>query len=148
MVLEIHQEISQALDSRRGPLAEAITARQYELVPELAERYGERGRRHCLKDAEYHLSYLADAIASASPSLFADYVDWAQVMLASRGIPAGDLARNLAPHRGGRLGPRRPGGGRAGPPAGGGEPAVIAAESLHFAVTLPEKGLEGAWPRS
>ena len=95
MVLEIHQEISQALDSRCGFLAEAITARQYELMPELAERYGERGRRHCLKDAEYHLSYLADSIASASPSLFADYVDWAQVMLASRGIPAGDLARNL-----------------------------------------------------
>jgi methanogenic corrinoid protein MtbC1 len=96
MVLEIHQEISQALDSRRGSLAEAITARQYELLPDLAERYGERGRRHCLRDAEYHLSYLADSIASASPSLFADYVDWAQVMLASRGIPAGDLARNLA----------------------------------------------------
>ena len=95
MVLEIHQEVSQTLDSRRGSLAEAITARQYELAPELAERYGERGRRHCLKDAEYHLSYLADAIASGSPSLFSDYVDWAQVMLASRGIPAGDLARNL-----------------------------------------------------
>jgi methanogenic corrinoid protein MtbC1 len=95
MVLELHQEISQALDVRRGSLAEAMTARQYELAPELAGRYGERGRRHCLKDAEYHLSYLADAIASGSPALFSDYVDWAQVMLAARGIPAGDLARNL-----------------------------------------------------
>ncbi len=92
---ELHQEISQLLDARRGPLAEAMTARQYELAPELAQRYGERGRRHCLKDAEYHLSYLADAIAAASPSLFADYVDWAHVMLAARGIPAGDLERNL-----------------------------------------------------
>ncbi len=95
MVLELHQEVSQVLDARRGSLAEAVTARQYELTPELAERYGERGRRHCLKDAEYHLSYLADAIAATSPSLFSDYVDWAQVMLAARGIPAGDLARNL-----------------------------------------------------
>jgi len=92
---QIHHEVSQALDARRASLAEAVTARQYELAPELAERYGERGRRHCLKDAEYHLSYLADAIASGSPSLFSDYVDWAQVMLAARGIPAGDLARNL-----------------------------------------------------
>lgn len=92
---QLHLEVSQALDARRGSLAEAVTARQYELAPELAERYGERGRRHCLRDAEYHLSYLADSIASGSPSLFADYVDWAQVMLASRGIPAGDLARNL-----------------------------------------------------
>jgi methanogenic corrinoid protein MtbC1 len=89
------QEVSRALDARRRNLAEAVTERQYELRPDLAERYGERGRAHCLKDAEYHLSYLADAIASGSPALFADYVGWAKVMLATRGIPAEDLAVNL-----------------------------------------------------
>jgi methanogenic corrinoid protein MtbC1 len=92
---DLHREASQALDTRRRQLAEVVTERQYELLPGLAQRYGEGGRSHCLKDAEYHLSYLADAIATASPSLFADYVDWARVMLASRGIPAEDLARNL-----------------------------------------------------
>ena len=89
------QEVSRALDARRGELAAAVTERQFAARPELAERYGERGRHHCHKDAEYHLSYLADAVASASPALFADYVGWAQVMLAARGIPAGDLENNL-----------------------------------------------------
>lgn len=93
--VDLNLEVSRALDVRRRDLAEAVTARHYELRPELAERYGERGRAHCLQDAEYHLSYLADAIATSSPPLFADYTDWARVMLASRGIPAGDLARNL-----------------------------------------------------
>jgi methanogenic corrinoid protein MtbC1 len=92
---ELNLEVSQALDARRGALAAAVTERQFEVRPDLLARYGERGRHHCHKDAEYHLSYLADSIASASPSLFADYVDWAQVMLSARGIPAGDLASNL-----------------------------------------------------
>jgi len=92
---ELNREVSQALDARRGALAAAVTERQFEARPDLLERYGERGRHHCHKDAEYHLSYLADSIASDSPALFADYVDWARVMLSSRGIPAGDLASNL-----------------------------------------------------
>jgi methanogenic corrinoid protein MtbC1 len=92
---ELNREVSQALDARRSALAAAMTERQFEARPDLLARYGERGRHHCHKDAEYHLSYLADSIASGSPALFADYVDWARVMLAARGIPAGDLASNL-----------------------------------------------------
>jgi methanogenic corrinoid protein MtbC1 len=92
---ELNRSVSQALDTHRGALAAAVTERQFDLRPDLLARYGERGRHHCHKDAEYHLSYLADSIASDSPALFADYIDWAQVMLSARGIPAGDLAGNL-----------------------------------------------------
>jgi methanogenic corrinoid protein MtbC1 len=92
---DIHHEVSRTLDARRRLLAEALTERHYELHPDLAQRYGERGRAKCLQDAEYHLSYLADSIAGASPSLFADYIAWARVMLSTRGIPTDDLANNL-----------------------------------------------------
>ena len=88
-------ELSQALDGRRAALAEAVTERHYELQPELARRYGPAGRAKCRQDAGFHLSYLAEAIATSSPALFADYVAWAKVMLAGRRIPAEDLARNL-----------------------------------------------------
>lgn len=89
------QEFGRAIDRRRDELAEKITARHYELQPELAARYGERGRAKCLQDAHYHLSYLSEAIAASLPSLFADYVAWAKVMLEARNVPAEDLARNL-----------------------------------------------------
>ncbi|HEV2843481.1 MAG TPA: hypothetical protein VG477_01435, partial [Thermoanaerobaculia bacterium] len=95
IVQDIHNEVSRTLDARRRPLAEALTERHYELHPDLVQRYGERGRGKCLQDAEYHISYLADSIAAASPSLFADYVAWARVMLSTRGIPSDDLANNL-----------------------------------------------------
>ncbi|HEX6898111.1 MAG TPA: cobalamin-dependent protein [Thermoanaerobaculia bacterium] len=92
---DLHHAVSRTLDARRRSLAEALTERHYELRPDLARRYGERGRAKCLQDAEYHLSYLADSIAGVSPSLFADYVAWARVMLSTRGIPTEDLADNL-----------------------------------------------------
>lgn len=89
------QEVGQKINTERAALAEAVTARHYELQPELAARYGRAGREKCLEDARYHLSYLAEALRASSPALFADYVSWAKVMLSSRGIPATDLAKNL-----------------------------------------------------
>lgn len=91
----MNKTICRILDSERGALAEAITARQYEAQPELASRYGEAGRGKCLQDANYHLLYLTDAVAASSPFLFADYIGWARVMLSARGIPATDLSRNI-----------------------------------------------------
>lgn len=91
----LNTETSRAIDAQRGSLAEEMTARQYQLQPELALRYGEAGRAKCLQDAHFHLAYLAEAIAAGSPALFADYVAWAKVMLESRGIPPADLAVNL-----------------------------------------------------
>jgi methanogenic corrinoid protein MtbC1 len=95
MTGELNKEVSRAINERRNALAEAITTRQYELQPELFERYGAAGRIKCAQDAGFHLSYLAEAIGASQPSLFADYIAWAKVMLEGRGIPECDLARNL-----------------------------------------------------
>ncbi len=95
MQQEMNREAGRLIEARRGVLAEIITARQYELQPELAARYGEAGRAKCLQDAGFHLSYLTESVAAEQPSLFADYIAWAKVMLEGRGVPACDLARNL-----------------------------------------------------
>lgn len=90
-----HREILQAIDEHRKALAEEAVSRHYELQPELAVRYGPGGRAKCLQDLDYHLLYLAEAIGASSPSLFADYVEWAKVLLAGFNIPENDLAVNL-----------------------------------------------------
>ncbi len=95
MTGDFNRTVAHAIDAERSRLSEATVARQYELMPELSERYGEKGRGKCLQDAEFHLSYLAESVAASLPSLFSDYIAWAKVMLAGRGISDTDLALNL-----------------------------------------------------
>lgn len=91
----INLSVSRALDERRHRLATLITETHFQAHPELDERYGPIGRVRCHEDAGFHLSYLSEAIANNMPTLFADYVAWAKVMLAGRGVPEKDLNENL-----------------------------------------------------
>ena len=93
--LATERQAGRALADARTALAAAVTERHYALNPDLERRFGAAGREKCLQDAHYHLSYLAESLGSALPTLFADYVAWAKVMLEARGVPASDLARNL-----------------------------------------------------
>lgn len=72
-----------------------VTDLQYSRFPELEQRYGPEGKAKCLEDAVYHLSYLTTAAAVDDDSLFIDYVGWAKIMLAARGIPPDDLIAML-----------------------------------------------------
>lgn len=87
--------IYDAITSKRHEIADFMTEQQFERMPGLSERYGAIGRVRCHEDALYHLSYLADAAAVDSPSLFTDYIAWARVLLAQLNIPIDDLALNL-----------------------------------------------------
>jgi hypothetical protein len=72
-----------------------MTAAQFRQRPDLAQRYGEQGRRHCLKDAEYTLHFLASSVEFGDPRIFRDYVTWLVDLLGRRDIPATDVADNL-----------------------------------------------------
>jgi MerR family transcriptional regulator, light-induced transcriptional regulator len=76
-------------------LARAIADRHFATHPELTARYPKIGRQRCLEDARFHLQYLAIALDSNSDGMFADYIAWAKVMLATRNVPVADLADNL-----------------------------------------------------
>ena len=95
MIGQVERETSQAIMARRDPIAEVMIRQQYQRHPELAQSYGESGRRKCEQDARTHLEYLAQALAVAQPVLFSDYVGWARVMLGGRQIPVEDLVENL-----------------------------------------------------
>lgn len=79
---------------QRNLLAQKCVTRVYEMNPHL-DHYGPKGREYCLDDTLYHLSYLAEALATNSSEIFEHYAAWAKVMLEARGIPAADLALNF-----------------------------------------------------
>jgi methanogenic corrinoid protein MtbC1 len=93
---DISQQCAEALRTRQADLAGVLVERQFERHPELAARYGAIGRQRCLEDAQFHLSFLAQAVQLERAEIFGEYIAWAKVMLSRRGIPAEDLARHLA----------------------------------------------------
>jgi methanogenic corrinoid protein MtbC1 len=95
MVQDLNRQVVQALDKRRDVLAEKVVARQYELQPEIWRPHGDAGWDKSLRDAGYHLSYLAEAISAADPALFAHYVAWVKVLFAGLGFPDQVLAATL-----------------------------------------------------
>ncbi len=91
----LEKRTAEVITQLRPELASATVESEFERRQDWAERFGEAGRRHCIEDAEFHLSHMAEAITWSNPSLFEDYVAWAKVMLAQRNIPAADLETHL-----------------------------------------------------
>ena len=84
-----------ALRTGQARLAGMLVDRQLAAHPEVEARYGASGRIKCLEDAAYHITYLAEAVEAGTSAPFDEYLAWAKVVLASRGIPQDDLARYL-----------------------------------------------------
>jgi hypothetical protein len=82
---------AESLLTRKEELAHAITGALYREMPELLEKYGQRGRGKCLEDMRYNLEHLAPAVALGEPALFSRYVAWLRDMLHSRGVPAREV---------------------------------------------------------
>lgn len=76
-------------------IATSVTEAQLERMPALRARYGARGRQHCIDDTIFHLTYLDGAVELDDASLFEDYIAWAKIMLAARGVGSTDLIANL-----------------------------------------------------
>lgn len=89
------QLIADTLLDQRASLVEAVVARTFAAHPELDQRYGKIGREKCRQDAGYHIAYLAEAVGAESVGLFTDYVAWAKVMLAQRGVGEADLSAHF-----------------------------------------------------
>ena len=85
----------QALLEQQSHLADTLVRRQWALHPELAARHAADGRPTCLEVANDLLSFLAQALQAGRPEMFGDHIAWAKVMLARRGVQAGDLAEHL-----------------------------------------------------
>jgi MerR family transcriptional regulator, light-induced transcriptional regulator len=84
------------IDRRRAAIADACVRHHFNSHPELRERYREQDLAKCTQDTHFHLAFLAEAIASSVPALFATYIQWARSMLAARNIPDSDLVEGLA----------------------------------------------------
>ena len=88
-------ELADALREVSPALAVEVTESFLQRHPSWRERYGARATSEGVKDAGYHLAFLAGAVETEQPSEFAAYVRWAGRVLAARGIGTEFLDENL-----------------------------------------------------
>jgi methanogenic corrinoid protein MtbC1 len=76
----LKRECAQAIRRQRTALAEAIVERQYAQQLEVWQPFGDLGRAKSVRDAAYHLDYLAEAVDASDPALFSAYLAWVKVL--------------------------------------------------------------------
>jgi hypothetical protein len=76
-------------------VADEVTKGIYEAYPELAERYGEEGKKKCYEDNLYHMRYLDTALLQNDVDVFVDYALWLNRILTARGMKAEHLIDNF-----------------------------------------------------
>jgi hypothetical protein len=84
--------------SLRPELLEAAaiaTDRFYDEVPEIAVRYGERGRAYAAHDHAYLFAWAVDAAEFDTPDLFERNAIWLHSLLVDRGFPHAWFVRTL-----------------------------------------------------
>ncbi len=82
-----YKQASSFITANRSALAIAIVDYHYSLNPGFWEKFGEAGRLKSLRDEEYHLAYLAEAVATADLSLFLEYLQWCKVFFTGLRFP-------------------------------------------------------------
>ena len=87
--------VSQALLPVYDVLAKEITERKHEAFQELITQQGIDWSK-LLEYTQYDLSNLANALASSSPEVFTEYVEWAAALFESNSIPLDLLKKNIA----------------------------------------------------
>ncbi len=85
--MSIHHEAAAAIRKRQSEWAEEVVSLQYQRQPDFWPRFGETGRLTALRDAGYHITYLAEAVQFQEPMLFLEYLSWAKVLFAGLKFP-------------------------------------------------------------
>ncbi|MCF8334892.1 MAG: cobalamin-dependent protein [Bacteroidales bacterium] len=85
--MEHISEIKNIIHTNRYEIARRIVDKQYRAYPDKWESYGEAGKQKSIRDAEYHLPFLTEAIVSENEEVFTDYIEWTHKLFQNLRLP-------------------------------------------------------------
>jgi methanogenic corrinoid protein MtbC1 len=77
------QSIAEIIEFKKSFIAEQVVEMQYADNPKYWEKYGEKGKQFSIRDAAYHLPFLAEAIIAEDETIFTEYVQWVKRLFES-----------------------------------------------------------------
>ena len=89
-------QASIAIREQAPALAEQVVDNIYRRQRERWGSYGEEGRQKSVRDAGYHLRYLAEALAADDAALYTEYLAWVKVLFAGLNFSPSVLHDTLA----------------------------------------------------
>ena len=89
-----HEALIAAIEAQGAALTARVLA-EMGRDPFWHARFGERADRRGREDGNYHLQYLAQALASDDPNVMHNYARWLQPVLTTRGMCSRHLAENF-----------------------------------------------------
>jgi hypothetical protein len=92
---ELNAATGAQIRDRRAALASLMTDLQYARTPGLRESFGRVGHEKALRDADYSLGFLAEAIAGGDVDSFAGYLTWLDRVLCGAGLAPSVLDAHL-----------------------------------------------------
>jgi hypothetical protein len=90
-----HRAASTEIAERVASLATRMVEDQFRETPGLRERLGETGYAKSLRDAEYNLQFLAEAVALGDAAGFGAYLAWLDTVLTGAGLERSVLDGHL-----------------------------------------------------
>ncbi len=75
-----NQEINRIINQNSEALAQKVVELQYKYSPEYWDKFGEEGKSKSIRDAAYHLPFLAEAILLEEKEIFTDYIKWVRIL--------------------------------------------------------------------
>lgn len=92
---DLKQKTKEALLVKKDLIAEKVVDLQYKRQPDLWKPYGSRGRQISIRDAGYHIPFLAEAIELEDVSLFTHYVAWVKKLFRGLNFPDDAMKETL-----------------------------------------------------
>jgi hypothetical protein len=90
----VSEQLVRYLEREGRALSQRVLQEMYR-DPFWSERFGDRGRRHADEDSDYHLKYLARALANGEAYVLVRYAVWLREVLATRGMCTRHLDENF-----------------------------------------------------
>jgi len=91
----LNSSAGEQIRSRRVELAAEMVRLQFDRSPALRDSLDDEGVAKSIRDAEYNLQFLSEAIASGDPGSFASYLVWLDGVLAGVGLSRSVLDGHL-----------------------------------------------------